>query len=73
VRRPRWPTPGITGPSLIDAALAGDAALWWANCKQLVLPLATTPGMVFGAMLGSSVVVDQVFGWPARWRCSPGS
>jgi len=35
------PPPGVTGLSLIDAALAGDAALWWACCKQLILPVVT--------------------------------
>jgi dipeptide transport system permease protein len=112
------PPPGVTGLSLIDAALAGDAALWWACCKQLILPVVTmalfvlapiarmtrasmlavlsadfvrtarasgltrstvlvtyalrnallpvvtTLGMVFGFMLGSSVIVERVFGWP---------
>ena len=112
------PPPGVTGLSLIDAALAGDAALWWACCKQLILPvvtmalfvlapiarmtrasmlavlsadfvrtarasgltrstvlvtyalrnallpMVTTLGMVFGFMLGSSVIVERVFGWP---------
>ncbi len=112
------PPPGVTGLYLIDAALAGDAALWWACCKQLILPVVTmalfvlapiarmtrasmlavlsadfvrtarasgltrstvlvtyalrnallpvvtTLGMVFGFMLGSSVIVERVFGWP---------
>ena len=112
------PPPGITGLYLVDAALAGDAALWWACCKQLILPVVTmalfvlapiarmtrasmlavlsadfvrtarasgltrptvlvtyalrnallpvvtTLGMVFGFMLGSSVIVERVFGWP---------
>jgi ABC-type dipeptide/oligopeptide/nickel transport system permease component len=112
------PPPTVTGFHLIDAALAGDAALWWAAFKQLILPtvtmaifvlapiarmtrasmlsvlgsdfvrtaraaglgpgtvlvtyalrnallpVVTTLGMVFGFMLGSSVVVEKVFGWP---------
>ena len=112
------PPPAVTGFYLVDAALAGDAALWWASCKQLILPtltmaifvlapiarmtrgsmlqvlssdfvrtarasglsattvrvryalrnallpVVTTLGMVFGFMLGSSVVVEKVFGWP---------
>jgi ABC-type dipeptide/oligopeptide/nickel transport system permease component len=112
------PPPTVTGLYLIDAALAGDAALWWASLKQLVLPVATmaifvlapiarmtrasmlavlssdfvrtarasglgpttvlvtyalrnallpvvtTLGMVFGFMLGSSVIVEKVFAWP---------
>lgn len=116
---PMWsPPPTVTGFYLIDAALAGDAALWWASFKQLVLPVltmaifvlapiarmtrasmlsvlgsdfirtarasglnrstvlvkyalrnallpvVTTLGMVFGFMLGSSVVIEKVFGWP---------
>jgi peptide/nickel transport system permease protein len=112
------PPPTVTGLYLIDAALAGDAALWWASLRQLMLPVltmavfvlapiarmtrasmlqvlsadfvrtarasglsattvlvryalrnallpvVTTLGMVFGFMLGSSVVVEKVFGWP---------
>lgn len=116
---PMWsPPPTVTGLYLIDAALAGDVALWWACLKQLVLPVltmaifvlapiarmtrasmlsvlgsdfirtarasglssstvlvtyalrnallpvVTTLGMVFGFMLGSSVVIEKVFGWP---------
>jgi ABC-type dipeptide/oligopeptide/nickel transport system permease component len=112
------PPPHWSGMYLIDAAIAGDAALWWACCKQLILPVltmaifvlapiarmtrasmlavlsadfvrtarasglapftvlvtyalrnallpvVTTLGMVFGFMLGSSVIVEKVFGWP---------
>jgi peptide/nickel transport system permease protein len=112
------PPPGITGLYLIDAALAGDAALWWASLEQLILPVltmaifvlapiarmtrasmlsvlsadfmrtarasglsdltvlvryglrnamlpvVTTLGMVFGFMIGSSVIIEKVFGWP---------
>jgi peptide/nickel transport system permease protein len=108
----------VTGLYLIDAALAGDGALWWAAARQLVLPVltmaifvlapiarmtrasmlavlsadfvrtarasgltrstvlvryalrnallpvVTTLGMVFGFMIGSSVVIEKVFGWP---------
>ncbi len=116
---PMWsPPPSVTGLYLVDAALAGDAALWWACFKQLILPtltmaifvlapiarmtrasmlavlgsdfvrtarasglaprtvlvtyalrnallpVVTTLGMVFGFMLGSSVVIEKVFGWP---------
>jgi peptide/nickel transport system permease protein len=116
---PMWsPPPTITGLYLIDAAIAGDASLWWAAFKQLILPVitmalfvlapiarmtrasmlavlgsdfirtarasglapttvlvkyalrnallpvVTTLGMVFGFMLGSSVVIEKVFGWP---------
>ena len=112
------PPATVTGLYLVDAALMGDASLWWASFKQLVLPVATmtifvlapiarmtrasmlsvlssdfvrtarasglstttvlvryalrnallpvvtTLGMVFGFMIGSSVVVEKVFGWP---------
>ncbi len=112
------PPPAVTGLYMIDAALARDAALWWASLRQLMLPVltmavfvlapiarmtrasmlqvlsadfvrtarasglssstvlvryalrnallpvVTTLGMVFGFMLGSSVVVEKVFGWP---------
>ncbi len=112
------PPPTVTGLYLIDAALAGDRALWWAAFKQLILPVATmtifvlapiarmtrasmisvlsadfvrtarasglrpstvlvryalrnallpvvtTLGMVFGFMIGSSVIIEKVFGWP---------
>ena len=112
------PPPAITGLYLIDAALAGDGALWWACLRQMILPVVTmalfvlapiarmtrasmlavlsadfvrtarasgltrstvlityalrnallpvvtTLGMVFGFMLGSSVIVERVFGWP---------
>jgi len=112
------PPATVTGLYLVDAALAGDAAMWWASLKQLILPVltmaifvlapiarmtrasmlavlsadfirtarasglsrgtvlvtyalrnallpvVTTLGMVFGFMLGSSVIVEKVFGWP---------
>lgn len=112
------PPATITGLFLVDAALAGDPAMWWASLKQLILPVltmaifvlapiarmtrasmlsvlsadfirtarasglsrgtvlvtyalrnallpvVTTLGMVFGFMLGSSVIVEKVFGWP---------
>jgi peptide/nickel transport system permease protein len=112
------PPPAVTGLYLVDALLVGDAALWWACARQLVLPtlsmaifvlapiarmtrasmlqvlssdfvrtarasglstttvhiryalhnallpVLTTLGMVFGFMLGSSVIVEKVFGWP---------
>jgi peptide/nickel transport system permease protein len=112
------PPAQVTGLYLVDAALAGDGAMWWAALKQLILPVVTmalfvlapiarmtrasmlavlsadfvrtarasglskgtvlvtyalrnallpvvtTLGMVFGFMLGSSVIVEKVFGWP---------
>jgi dipeptide transport system permease protein len=116
---PMWSPPAtVTGFYLIDALIAGDAGLWWASFKQLILPVltmaifvlapiarmtrasmlsvlgsdfirtarasglasstvlityalrnallpvVTTLGMVFGFMLGSSVVIEKVFGWP---------
>jgi len=35
------PPPQVTGLYLIDAAIAGDGALWWACFRQLILPVAT--------------------------------
>jgi dipeptide transport system permease protein len=35
------PPPTVTGLYLIDAALAGDPAMWWASLKQLILPVLT--------------------------------
>ncbi|MEW5881354.1 MAG: ABC transporter permease [Pseudomonadota bacterium] len=32
--------------------------------RNAMLPVVTTLGMVFGFMLGSSVIVEKVFGWP---------
>jgi peptide/nickel transport system permease protein len=32
--------------------------------RNALLPVVTTLGMVFGFMLGSSVVIEKVFGWP---------
>ena len=32
--------------------------------RNALLPVVTTLGMVFGFMIGSSVVVEKVFGWP---------
>ena len=112
------PPATVTGLYLVDAALAGDPAMWWASLKQLILPVltmaifvlapiarmtrasmlsvlsadfirtarasglssttvlvtyalrnallpvVTTLGMVFGFMLGSSVIIEKVFGWP---------
>ena len=112
------PPPQVTGFYLVDAALAGDGALWWASLRQLILPVltmglfvlapiarmtrasmlgvlssdfvrtarasglspatvlvryalrnallpvVTTLGMVFGFMIGSSVIIEKVFGWP---------
>ena len=112
------PPPTVTGLYLIDAALTGDGAMWWAALRQLILPVltmtifvlapiarmtrasmlsvlssdfvrtarasglsattvlvryalrnallpvVTTLGMVFGFMIGSSVIVEKVFGWP---------
>ena len=39
---PMWSPPAtVTGFYLIDAAIAGDAGLWWACFKQLILPVLT--------------------------------
>jgi peptide/nickel transport system permease protein len=32
--------------------------------RNALLPVITTLGMVFGFMLGSSVIIEKVFGWP---------
>jgi peptide/nickel transport system permease protein len=32
--------------------------------RNALLPVITTLGMVFGFMLGGSVIVEKVFGWP---------
>ena len=32
--------------------------------RNALLPVLTALGMVFGFMLGSSVIVEKVFGWP---------
>jgi len=32
--------------------------------RNALLPVVTTLGMVFGFMIGSSVVIEKVFGWP---------
>ncbi|MBI5719233.1 MAG: ABC transporter permease [Burkholderiales bacterium] len=112
------PPPLVSGFYLVDAAIAGDGAVWWASLRQLILPVltmgifvlapiarmtrasmlsvlssdfvrtarasglsattvlvryalrnallpvVTTLGMVFGFMIGSSVVIEKVFGWP---------
>ena len=50
---------------------AGDQG-WPGRCqvrvryalRNALLPVVTTLGMVFGFMLGSSVIVEKVFGWP---------
>ena len=35
------PPATVTGLYLVDAALAGDGAMWWASLKQLILPVLT--------------------------------
>jgi ABC-type dipeptide/oligopeptide/nickel transport system permease component len=32
--------------------------------RNALLPVVTTLGMVFGFMIGSSVIIEKVFGWP---------
>ena len=46
------------------SGLASSTVLYTYAFRNALLPVVTTLGMVFGFMLGSSVVVEKVFGWP---------
>ena len=46
------------------AGLAPATVLVRYALRNALLPVVTTLGMVFGFMLGSSVIVEKVFGWP---------
>ncbi len=46
------------------AGLSRGTVLVTYALRNALLPVVTTLGMVFGFMLGSSVVVEKVFGWP---------
>jgi oligopeptide transport system permease protein len=39
--------------------------VWFVHAlRNALLPVVTTLGMVFGFMIGSSVIIEKVFGWP---------
>lgn len=46
------------------AGLTPSTVLVTYALRNALLPVVTTLGMVFGFMLGSSVVIEKVFGWP---------
>jgi dipeptide transport system permease protein len=46
------------------AGLAPHTVLVTYALRNALLPVLTTLGMVFGFMLGSSVIVEKVFAWP---------
>ncbi|MFM8546234.1 MAG: ABC transporter permease [Betaproteobacteria bacterium] len=46
------------------AGLAPATVLLSYALRNALLPVITTLGMVFGFMLGGSVIVEKVFGWP---------
>jgi ABC-type dipeptide/oligopeptide/nickel transport system permease component len=46
------------------SGLSSTTVLVSYGLRNALLPVITTLGMVFGFMLGSSVIVEKVFGWP---------
>ena len=46
------------------SGLSSSTVLVTYALRNALLPVVTTLGMVFGFMLGSSVIVEKVFGWP---------
>ena len=46
------------------SGLTRSTVLVTSALRNALLPVVTTLGMVFGFMLGSSVIVERVFGWP---------
>jgi len=46
------------------SGLSSTTVLLTYALRNALLPVVTTLGMVFGFMLGSSVIVEKVFGWP---------
>jgi peptide/nickel transport system permease protein len=44
--------------------LSERAVIFRHALRNALLPVVTTLGMVFGFMLGSSVIIEKVFGWP---------
>ena len=70
------PLARITRASMIEV-LAGDfvrtaraaglprrKVLWTYAFRNAIVPVLNTAGMVFSYMLGASVLVEKVFGWP---------
>lgn len=59
---------GVLGSDFIRTARAGGLSsatvLFTYALRNALLPVVTTLGMVFGFMLGGSVIVEKVFGWP---------
>ncbi len=59
---------GVLGSDFIRTARAGGLSaptvLFTYALRNALLPVITTLGMVFGFMLGGSVIVEKVFGWP---------
>ena len=46
------------------AGLPRRKVLWTYAFRNAVVPVLNTAGMVFSFMLGASVLVEKVFGWP---------
>jgi peptide/nickel transport system permease protein len=46
------------------SGLASSTVLVRYALRNALLPVVTTLGMVFGFMIGSSVIIEKVFGWP---------
>jgi peptide/nickel transport system permease protein len=59
---------GVLGSDFIRTARASGltpiTVLFAYALRNALLPVITTLGMVFGFMLGGSVIVEKVFGWP---------
>jgi peptide/nickel transport system permease protein len=59
---------GVLGGDFIRTArasgLSATTVLVSYALRNALLPVITTLGMVFGFMLGSSVIIEKVFGWP---------
>ena len=59
---------GVLGSDFIRTARASGltpvTVLFSYALRNALLPVITTLGMVFGFMLGGSVIVEKVFGWP---------
>jgi peptide/nickel transport system permease protein len=59
---------GVLGSDFIRTARASGltpaTVLFVYALRNALLPVITTLGLVFGFMLGGSVIVEKVFGWP---------